>query len=120
MDLDHAAANSLMVAGASGANRPRRPRRFGLCLGLAGLGAPGGAGMAGVENEMELGFRPGRMQVPGGLHRRADVIPALHDRRRNVPHPVDIGEELAVAFEKAPMLKVMAFDAREGERESVR
>src|SRR6185437_5002092 len=75
--------------------------------------APLEGGVAGVRHDAQIGFRPGAMQLPRGLHGTHDVVSALHDDRGDVADAVDLLDELVVRAQEAAVDEVVTFDARE-------
>jgi len=59
------------------------------------------------------------MQIPGAARRTDHVVATLHDDRRNVADALRVAQQLVVVPEEAAVHEVVAFDAREGQREGV-
>ena len=55
------------------------------------------------------------VQLPGDPQRRADVVAAMHDDRRDVADAAGVGDQLVIELEKSAVDEVMALDPREGE-----
>src|SRR5688572_2580457 len=68
--------------------------------------------VAGSLHEVELGIRPGAVQVPGSRSGTRHIVAPMHDHARNAPQLAGIADELAVV-EPAAMHEVMVLDPRE-------
>src|SRR4051812_44268355 len=73
--------------------------------------------MPGVSDDAQIRLRPGAVQVPCAAQWTDDVIAALHDHTRYISQLVRIVQKLIVALEEAAVHEIVAFDARELQRE---
>src|SRR5262245_15598013 len=74
-------------------------------------------GVAGVGDDVEVGFRPAPVELPGRDHRTDHVVATLDDHRRDVTDPVDAVEELIRMTEERAVDEVVALDPGDGLRE---
>ena len=72
--------------------------------------------MAGIRNDIELGFRPGAVKVPRARNWTNNVIAALHNYRRNVTNLVHILNQVIISFKEAVVHEIVAFNPRQGQR----
>ena len=70
-------------------------------------------GVTGVRHDAQVGFRPGAMQLPRGLHGTHDVVTSLHDDGGDVADAVDIVQELIFAAQEAAVDEIVTLDTRE-------
>src|SRR6266566_9272893 len=72
--------------------------------------------MAGIRNDMQVGFRPGTMKIPGTRQGTYYIITPLHNDAGYPSDPIDILNQIVVRFEEGVVHKVVAFDACKCER----
>ena len=56
--------------------------------------------MAGIGDDLEMGFRPGAMQIPGDARAGHDVVAAMDDRAGDVAQVCGSRKQLAVLAKK--------------------
>src|SRR6266446_6899777 len=72
--------------------------------------------MAGIRDDMQVGFRPGTMKIPGTRQRTYYIVTPLHNDAGYPSDPIDILNQIVVRFEEGVVHKVVAFDACKCER----
>src|SRR5271155_4648621 len=74
--------------------------------------------MAGIADDVQAGFGPGAVQVPGAAQRTDDIVAALHDVARNMPDALAVAQQLIVPAQKSAVDEIMTFNARKRGGES--
>src|SRR6267143_6428535 len=68
-------------------------------------------------NYVQMGFRPGAMQVPGAHNRTNDIVPALNDDSGDLANPANILDQIIAGTEEGIVHEVVTFDPSESQCE---